>query len=141
MIAICRISRLLKKFDTVKLNAVNIGYHTVCMALQAILNILMTVTFVFDDNIPQLAITYYALQPINLLVMMWLIIKMMHRSTEDSNVRLCHDDAGNFKFIEDNSMSTTRDMTNQSSSHPPTGDKSGLSSTEFIHSTLPENPT
>ena len=33
MIAICRISRLLKKFDTVKLNAMNIGYHTVSMAL------------------------------------------------------------------------------------------------------------
>ena len=97
-----------------KLNSENIGYHAVCLALQATLSILLAVCYITDRQTTKITITYFVLQPINLLVMMWLIIKMMHRSTEDTNVRLCADDEGHYRFIEDNSASSTKDATGNS---------------------------
>ena len=96
LVAIWRISRLLKQFEEVKLNEANVGWHAIFLALSAVLNILLGVSFFFDKDVPYISISYYASQPPNLLLMLWLISKMSNKGNRDANVTLYADDEGHF---------------------------------------------
>lgn len=86
MVAIYRISSLLKKFANIELNSKHIGLHAVFLSINVALNITLSTLFIPALKLSQaskiISLFYFCCQPLSLLLMLAVITSMSQSSSD-----------------------------------------------------------
>jgi len=103
LVAIWRISRILKQQQEIQLKDTHVSLLAVFLFINFFITLLLSVVFMLNGGGQRIdvivSLFYFALEPISLLLMILLIARMSAQTAAGSDVRLFVDDQGRYRFI------------------------------------------